>query len=80
LVFLGLAQFKQSEDIMKLIRERQRRELTGVSRASWWRFERDGYAPKRFHLSPGIAVWDEEEIVAWLEARKAERDATPEVA
>jgi predicted DNA-binding transcriptional regulator AlpA len=49
--------------------------LTGASRATVWRWANDDVTfPKPFHLSPGITCWDEGEVVAWIDTKKAERD------
>jgi predicted DNA-binding transcriptional regulator AlpA len=46
-------------------------DLTGSLRASVWRrVKNDPSFPLRFRLSAGI-TWDEAEILAWIEAKKA---------
>lgn len=45
--------------------------LTGMSRATIWRKARDGSFPQPFRISEAITSWDESEIVAWLDAKKA---------
>ncbi len=51
-------------------------DLTGVSRPTVWRWVRnDASFPKPFTLSPGITVWDEVEVVSWLQAKKTQRNA-----
>jgi prophage regulatory protein len=37
--------------------------------------EKSGKFPKRIHLSPNRVVWEEAEIVAWVDAKKAAREA-----
>lgn len=63
----------------RYLRERERFTVTGVSRVSWWRYERDGRAPKRRRLGPGIIGWLESEIDIWVEDPTgwAERQAQP---
>lgn len=52
-------------------------DLTGASRATLWRWAKmDPTFPKPFHLSPAITCWDEEEVRAWIEAKKAARGAS----
>jgi prophage regulatory protein len=47
---------------------------TGASRATIWRWvKNDPSFPLRFQLSPGITCWDEGEILAWIDAKKAQR-------
>jgi prophage regulatory protein len=49
-------------------------DLTSMSRATVWRKAKDDPSfPKPFHLSAGIAVWDEGEVVSWLDSKKAAR-------
>jgi predicted DNA-binding transcriptional regulator AlpA len=46
--------------------------LLGISRATVWRKAKtDPSFPKPFHLTPAIAVWDESQVLNWLEAKKA---------
>jgi predicted DNA-binding transcriptional regulator AlpA len=48
--------------------------LTGASRATVWRWvKNDSSFPRRFRLSAGITCWDEGEILAWIETKKAAR-------
>jgi prophage regulatory protein len=50
--------------------------LTGASRPTIWRWVRaDPSFPKPFHLSPAITCWDESELIAWIEVKKAQRGA-----
>lgn len=44
------------------------------SNAHLLRMERDGLFVRRFYLSESRAVWFEDEVDAWLEARAAERE------
>jgi predicted DNA-binding transcriptional regulator AlpA len=49
-------------------------EITGLSRATVWRkVKDDARFPKPFHPSEAITAWDEVEVLAWLEAKKAAR-------
>lgn len=49
-------------------------QLLTASRATIWRWTKaDQTFPKPFHLSPGRTVWDEAEIRAWIESKKASR-------
>jgi len=43
--------------------------LTGLSRTTIWRREREGGFPKRIRLSPRCVGWDADEINAWIAAR-----------
>lgn len=44
---------------------------TGLSRTTQYNLEKNGDFPARFMLTPRCAVWFEDEIDAWLEARRA---------
>ena len=53
----------------RFIREFERRQITGLSRTTWWRMERQGVAPKRRQLSPNSTGWLLSEISAWMMSR-----------
>jgi len=62
----------------RIIRERERREITGVSKTTWWRWEAEGQVPRRRTLGPNSMGWRLSEILEWLENRplaKQERTA-----
>ena len=51
-------------------------DLTAQSGPTVWRRTRqDPSFPKPFSLSPNITVWDEAEVLAWLQAKKTRRGA-----
>ena len=52
-----------------IVREAARREMTGVSRAQWWRFELEGNAPKRVQLGPGSIGWRRSDLERWVRER-----------
>ncbi len=45
-------------------------DLTGLSRPTIWRLEKDGLFPKRRRLSRHAVAWIEDEILDWLRARE----------
>jgi prophage regulatory protein len=53
----------------RFVREDERRQITGLSRTTWWRMERQGIAPKRRQLSPNSTGWFLSEITAWMQSR-----------
>jgi predicted DNA-binding transcriptional regulator AlpA len=53
----------------RFIREVERRQVTGLSRTTWWRLERQGVAPKRRQLSANSTGWLLSEITAWMQSR-----------
>lgn len=56
-------------NVDEIIREPERRRITGLSRVSWWRRERAGDAPARVHLGPRSVGWRRSELEAWIAAR-----------
>jgi len=51
-------------------------DRVGASRSTIWRWVRDDASfPRPFKLSAGTTVWDEGEVSAWIEAKKAGRGA-----
>ena len=60
----------RSSKFERLVRERERQEITGVSRTAWWRLRRDGllpFAPVQLH---GSAVgWRLSDLQAWIASR-----------
>ena len=57
-----------------IAREPQRCELTGVPTSTWYELQAKGLAPKPLPLGPRSRGWLIEELLAWVEARRAERD------
>jgi predicted DNA-binding transcriptional regulator AlpA len=58
-----------SPNVDRFVREDERRMLTGLSRTTWWRLERQGLAPKRRCLSGNATGWFLSEIIAWMQSR-----------
>lgn len=44
---------------------------TGLSATTIYNLEREGKFPQHFMLTPRCAVWDEAEVDAWIESRRA---------
>jgi prophage regulatory protein len=57
------------QSIDRIIREEERRKVTGLSRTTWWRMERNGLAPKRRQLSANSVGWLESELRAWMSSK-----------
>jgi prophage regulatory protein len=53
----------------RIIREPECEKITGLSRSTRWRLERDGMFPRRRRISPGCSGWLWSEIHAWITAR-----------
>ena len=60
----------------RFIRYPEVQQRTGLSKTTIWRRVRDGSFSKPVHLSHGVVAWLEDEVVAWIDARIAERDAS----
>ncbi len=61
----------QATPIRRTIRRDQVLSKTGLSRTNLYLLERKGDFPRHFLLTPRCAVWFEDEIDNWLEARRA---------
>ena len=59
---------------IRMIREPEREQITGISRTNFWRMEKAGKAPKRVRLGKNTVAWLESEIHAWLKERAAARE------
>ena len=44
-------------------------QMTGLSKVTRWRGEKDGTFPKRRQISPGRVAWLESEVVEWMKSR-----------
>lgn len=58
-----------------IIDAKQRRELVPYSDMHIARLEKAGRFPRRIRLGPARVGWRLSEVVAWIDARAAERDA-----
>ena len=63
----------------RFIREKECRELTGLSRTTRWRLERHGNFPHRRKISPNGVAWLLSEIRSW-QARCTSGDGSEEAA
>ena len=50
----------------RIIREPERRQITGLGRTAWKQREQDGRAPKRRNLSGKAVGWQLSELQAWV--------------
>lgn len=55
----------------RTLRRDQVLRKTGLSRTSQYKLEKAGDFPQHFMLTPRCAVWFEDQVDAWLEARHA---------
>src|SRR4051812_38983741 len=54
---------------MKFIRCNAVLQMTGLSRSTVWRMERQGQFPRRHRIAKTAVGWLEEDICAWMTAR-----------
>jgi prophage regulatory protein len=57
----------------RILRESERKHVTGICRVVWWRLERSGKVPRRVQISSRAVGWLESEIQAWMRARAEAR-------
>jgi prophage regulatory protein len=58
----------------RILREREVRTATGLSRTTRWRLERAGRFPRKRQLSAGAVGWLESEVLAWIDEGAAADD------
>ena len=58
----------------RVLREREVRALTGLSRSDRWRKIKEGRFPKPLVLGRQARGWDSVEIEQWMEDLRRERD------
>lgn len=58
--------------IERIVREAERRSITGVSGTTAWRLERKGLFPQRVSLIPGknLTGWKLSELLEWVASRE----------
>jgi len=59
---------------LRVLREKDRFRLTGLSRVQAWRLEREGRFPKRIQLGSNSVGWIASELDAWIAAKAKARD------
>ncbi len=57
----------------RILRESERKHVTGIGRVVWWRLERAGRVPRRVQISARAVGWLESEIQTWLKERAEAR-------
>ena len=63
---------EEQKMIDRFIREKECKELTGLSRETRKRMESIGRFPIPYEISPGIKAYKESEIDEWFETRQRE--------
>ena len=61
----------------RIVREHERRKITGVARSTWHRYEANGSAPKRRQLGGRMTGWLLSEIKDWMESRPTPHSSAP---
>lgn len=59
----------QHQNDLKFLREPQVSALTGLSKSTRWRLEKDGRFPKKRQLSAKSVGWLAPEIEEWIQTR-----------
>ena len=57
----------------RVVRERERRQITGIPTSTWYRLQNAGLAPRPFPLTARSIGWSLNELEDWVESRKAGR-------
>lgn len=65
----------------RICREHERKSITGLSKAQWYRLEREGRAPRRFPITERTVGWKLSDLTRWVQCtidgqpwREPERD------
>jgi prophage regulatory protein len=58
---------------IRYVRDAECRALTGLSRSTRWRLERDGKFPQRRRLATRAIGWIEAELLEWMRQREVSR-------
>ncbi len=56
-------------DVDRIVRERERVEITGYAATRWREMEREGLAPRRRQIGPRAVGWLLSELMAWVTSR-----------
>jgi len=60
----------------RIVREPERRVITGLCRTTAYMLERRGEFPRRVVLTGGRVGWRESELLAWVKSRRPARRAS----
>ncbi|MGI3431320.1 MULTISPECIES: AlpA family transcriptional regulator [unclassified Providencia] len=50
----------------RLVREKERKIITSISRTTTWKLEREGKFPKRKQLGPKSCAWLLSDLLIWI--------------
>ena len=54
----------------RIVREKERAAITGISRATWWRMRLKNLVPKEICLTDHAIGWKLNELRDWIESRR----------
>ncbi|ELD4018255.1 AlpA family phage regulatory protein [Salmonella enterica] len=57
-------------EVERLIREGERRRITGLSRSTVWRLEREGDFPQRRQTGKNSCGWLLSDLLLWMHGRR----------
>ncbi|HAT1681645.1 TPA: AlpA family phage regulatory protein [Klebsiella oxytoca] len=57
----------------RLVREAERKRMTGLSRSTVWRLEREGCFPTRKHTGKNSCGWLLSELLLWMYDRTSDK-------
>ncbi|HBZ9864075.1 TPA: AlpA family phage regulatory protein [Salmonella enterica subsp. houtenae] len=60
----------------RLVREDERRKMTGLSRSTVWRLEREGTFPKRKQTGKNSCGWLMSDLLLWMNDRACSLSCT----
>lgn len=58
-----------TQEKLRILRTNEVSEMLGISRATLWRWARQGLLPPKRIIGPNSVGWFESEILGWLESR-----------
>lgn len=67
---MNVMSYISSRPVNRMVRSKEVVSLTGLSKTTLWRLEKEGMFPSRRQLSPGSVGWSLDEIEEWIKERK----------
>ena len=68
---------RKAGEMTRILRERDVKHLTGLSRVTRWRMEKVDRFPHRVQLTERCVGWPESEVLEWLNERVESRGSHP---
>ena len=60
----------------RIVREHERRVITGVGTSTWYRWMAEGIAPQPIRLGPRIRGWKLGDLLTFIELRRSQGGAS----